>query len=245
MWCGAEIHPTHTHQYYEPRVTGRYSYNMESYSAWAGFSSDYRKKIAIDLSLNTWGFMKNNFYNLETPLSVGVEFKPRIRITDKLSFFYTFRFNFEPNNLGFADSTRQIVTYGERKLYTYENILTAKYIFKNDLSFTVNTRHYWNTGEYIRYYTLLEDGMIERNNNYQVNNNFSYNAFNIDAVFSWIFAPGSVLSIVYKNAIEKDEQIIPSNFTDDFSKTIIAPQTNSISLKVVYYLDYQYLKRRK
>ena len=245
IWCGTEILPVATYQYYEPRVPGRFSYNLEGYWAWAGFSTDYRKKIATDVSVNGGGFMKNNYYNLSSPPSMGFEIRPRLRVSDKLSFFYSFNFNYDPNNLGYANKdTSGNIIYGERKLFTYVNKLTAKYIFKNDLSFSLNARHYWNTGEYLRYYTLNEDGTIDRNYVYSVNNDFSYNAFNIDAVFSWQFAPGSTISIVYKNAIEKEEQIIRSNFPDNFSNTIQSPQTNSISLKVLYYLDYQYLKRK-
>jgi hypothetical protein len=130
-------------------------------------------------------------------------------------------------------------------LITYENTFTTKYIFKNDLSLSINARHYWITGQYKKYYTLLDDGILEANPNYSVNNNFSYNVFNVDAVFSWQFSPGSVFSVVYKNAIEKGDQIILRNFAHNFDNTLQSPQTNSISLKVLYYLDYQQMKRRK
>lgn len=90
----------------------------------------------------------------------------------------------------------------------------------------------------------MDDGTLAENTTYTQNNDFSYNAFNIDAVFSWEFAPGSLISVVYKNAIETDEQIILPKFSNNFSNTIESPQTNSISLKVLYYLDYQYLKKK-
>jgi hypothetical protein len=244
-WGGVTLFPVATHQYYEPRVPGKFSYNVEGYRTWAGFSTDYRKKLAVDINVNSGAFLKNNVYDLPALPSLGFEIKPRVRVNDRLSFMHVFSFNHDPNNLGFAnfDSSGNII-YGERMLKTYINTLTAKYIFKNDLSFSLNGRHYWSTGKYIRYYTLLDNGMIESNSAYSANNNFSYNAFNIDAVFSWQFAPGSTLSIVYKNAIEKDEQIIIPGFGENFSSVLRAPQTNSISLKVLYYLDYQYLKRK-
>ncbi len=113
------------------------------------------------------------------------------------------------------------------------------------MSLSLNARHYWITGEYVKYYTLLDNGLLAENTTYTINNDFSYNAFNIDAVFSWQFSPGSVFSIVYKNAIEKEEVIIPKSYSDNFSNTFQSPQTNSISLKVLYYLDYQNLKKRE
>ncbi|MBI4931567.1 MAG: carbohydrate binding family 9 domain-containing protein [Bacteroidetes bacterium] len=246
IFCGGGFFPNAVYDYYEPRVEGRFSHNLEGYYEYAGFNTNYNKPFALDFNINSGGFMKNNIYNLPSPPSIGGQIKPRLRINDKLSFQYAFNFNYDPNNLGYANlDTNGDIIYGERILHTYINTLTARYIFKNDLSFSLNARHYWNTGEYIRYYTLKDDGMIERNYSYSGNNNFSYNAFTIDAVFSWQFAPGSLISIVYKNAIEKDEVIIPKNYSDNFSNTMQSPQTNSISLKVLYYLDYQQLKKRR
>ncbi|HEY4798046.1 MAG TPA: DUF5916 domain-containing protein, partial [Bacteroidia bacterium] len=170
----------------------------------------------------------------------------RYRVSDKLSFLYAFSFGFDPFNPGFStyDSVGNPI-FGARKLYTFVNTLTTKYIFKNNLSFSLNIRHYWNTGEYLHYYNLLSDGMLSEISSYGGTSNYSYNTFNVDAVFSWVFAPGSLLTLVYKNAIEKNDVIIPKSYSTDFSDMLQSPQTNSISLKLLYYLDYQDIKKRK
>ena len=105
-------------------------------------------------------------------------------------------------------------------------------------------RHYWNTGEYLKYFTIQDDGSYAENYSYKSNNNFSYNAFNVDVVYAWRFAPGSQFSLVYKNNIETEETLQNSKFGDNFTHTINAPQTNSLSLKVLYYLDYLYLRKK-
>jgi hypothetical protein len=102
-----------------------------------------------------------------------------------------------------------------------------------------------STGEYREYFTLLPDGNVASNSEYTVNNNFNYNVFNIDLVYSWQFAPGSNLSFAYKNAIETSTDVIRVNLPGDFKTTLKAPQLNSVSLKVIYYLDYLYLKKRE
>ncbi|NNE56304.1 MAG: hypothetical protein HKN32_09805 [Flavobacteriales bacterium] len=66
----------------------------------------------------------------------------------------------------------------------------------------------------------------------------SFNAFNIDMVYKWVFAPGSELSIVWKNSILDANEAIPIDFTDNFSRTIALPQVNSFSIKVLYFVDY-------
>ena len=190
--------------------------------------------------------MKNNIHGFPQQQGFGTDISPRIRVSDKLSFNYQFNYNLDPFNIGFAnfDSAGNVI-FGGRETHTFVNTLSGKYIFKNDLSLSINARHYWATGEYKKYYTLLDNGLLSENTTYSSNNDFSTNFFNVDAVFSWQFAPGSLISIVYKNAIEKDENIVPNNYADNFSNTFKSPQTNSISLKVLYYLDYQYLKKRK
>ena len=243
---GAGITPFSNYDYYEPRVAGWYFRTVQNYWIWAGLSSDYRKTFAIDLNGNIWSYLKNNPYNVSTATGIGIDIKPRVRISDKLSVTYDFNYAFDPNNLGWAqtDAITGNIIFGTRRLNTFTNTLTTRYIFKNNLSLSLNVRHYWSTGNYANYYTLQTDGHLADNNSNLYDSNFSYNAFNIDAIFSWQFAPGSLFTIAYKNIIETDYTTIPANFSDNFNGTLQSPQINSISVKLLYYLDYQQLKRK-
>lgn len=246
IWCGGSTSPVSSFDYFEPRVPGKYFRTAEWYYTWAGLSTNYQKKFAIDLSMNTGNFLPNNIHHFPEWQGYGGEIKPRYRASDRLSFTGILNYNFDPFNPGFAsfDEVGEPV-FGGRELNTYINTLNIKYIFKNDLSLTINARHYWSTGEYLRYYSLLDNGMLEQKAKYSGNNNFSYNAFNIDAVFYWQFLPGSVLTVVYKNAIEVGDQVIPTSYKDNFSNTFLSPQTNSISFKIVYFLDHDQIKRMR
>jgi hypothetical protein len=75
------------------------------------------------------------------------------------------------------------------------------------------------------------------------NANINFNAFTVDLQFIWYFAPGSELSFVWKNLILTQGDQISYSYFDDFNKTISAPQTNSFSIRVLYYLDYLLLKK--
>ncbi|TAL58064.1 MAG: hypothetical protein EPN85_12460 [Bacteroidetes bacterium] len=246
IFYGGGVSPVSSYDYYEPRVPGRYLRTYEYYYAYCGFNTDNRKKFTLGINLNTSNWFKSNIQHFSAKPGYTIGLNPRFRASDKLSFHYSFNYSLDPFNVGFAnfDTTNNII-FGGRRLITYENTFTTKYIFKNDLSLSINARHYWITGDYKKYYTLLDNGLLEPNPNYTVNNNFSYNVFNIDAVFSWQFSPGSVFSVVYKNAIEKGDQIILRNFSHNLDNTLQSPQTNSISLKVLYYLDYQQMKRKR
>ena len=112
------------------------------------------------------------------------------------------------------------------------------------MSLNLSGRHYWSRGAYKKYLTLEANGDLTENETYNGNNNFSYNAFNIDLLFSWRFAPGSDLSISYKNAIEHEDTELLSHFGKNLDRTISQPQSNGISLKILYYLDYLCLRKR-
>jgi hypothetical protein len=226
--------------YYEPRIPGRFNKTQRIWYAYVGISSDYRKRFAIDLNFNPSNFIDRfvaEGYSLNTTL--------RYRFSDKFTLKFTNNYSFDPYNFGVADySDPEHIIFGLRVLHTYENVLSGKYIFKNDMALTLNARHYWTTGYYRKYLDLLADGDYTDNYTYSYNNNFNYNVFNIDFVYSWQFAPGSNLSIVYKNAIETQTDRVNYNLYSDFKTTLRAPQLNSISIKILYYLDYSALKRK-
>ena len=246
VFWGANVNPVKVYDYYEPRVPGRWYMRSQAWFAYWGLSTDYRKKFALDLNVNGANFFRHNTGNFPALFCYGGGPALRYRFSDKLSVKYSFNYNLDPYNDGFADiDVNGDIIIGGRTLHTYENKLSVKYIFRNNMSLGLNARHYWNTGEYKKYYTLGALGYLFENTTYTGNRDFNYNAFNIDLVYSWQFAPGSLLTIVYKNAIEQDMPVVIHKFSDNFSQTMQSPQVNSFSVKLLYYLDYQYLIKKK
>jgi hypothetical protein len=111
------------------------------------------------------------------------------------------------------------------------------------MSLSFRLRHYWSKAQYQQYYHLGADGMLNDYSSYGNNHDVNFNAFNIDMVFFWQFAPGSELNLVWKNSLLKREAEASSDYYDNFRSSLNSPQNNMISLKVLYYLDY--LKIRK
>lgn len=239
-WCGSAVAPEIVYDYYEPRIEGRYYKQRPYNSSWLGISSDYRKAFAFDFQINYTSVPYNAYDEYQYYL------RPIIRVNNKLSFNHSISLIKQFNDIGYAaiDSTDNII-FGNRDRTTYENIFTGKYIFKNDLSLSLRARHYWSKGVYNSFFTLNETGELNENTSYKENNNFNFNSLNIDLVLNWQFAPGSNLSIVWKNAIFSDENMITQHFFDNFSKTLHQDQLNSFSIKLIYYLDYNYLKPNK
>ena len=110
------------------------------------------------------------------------------------------------------------------------------------MSLSIRGRHYWSKANYHRYYHLENDGYLTAST-YGGNHNVNFNAFNIDLVFFWQFAPGSELNVVWKNAVLKRENEIINDYYKNIEGSINSPQNNTVSVKVLYYLDYVMVKK--
>jgi hypothetical protein len=244
-----ELKPFNRYDYYEPRVDGwRYNRHKMYYSqAW--LSTDYRKKLAFDFRFGAWEAFEHDQYGY------NLSFGPRFRINDKWLFIYNANIHTSFNTYGYVDdytqensggTTEQVINFGMRDQQTITNTINTNYIFNNKMSLSFRARHYWSRVEYDDFYTLQRNGDLSESIGYDAYGNeedYNYNAFTIDMKYLWRFAPGSELALVWKNAIYTSETDIVNNFWDNLDHTMGASQINSISLKILYYLDYQYLKR--
>ncbi len=241
FWDGIGLDPLHVYDYYEPRVPGRAYFCEPYYYAYFGFSSDYRKAFALDGDFTWISTIDDPARRIEATLT------PLVRPNDRLFFTYTLRLLQCWNDKGFATTDTSAVIFGNRDLMEIEQLLEGRYMFRNNLSLALRLRYYWAMATYDRFYTLLESGKLEMNDSYfgSTDYDFNYNAFNVDLMFKWQFAPGSSLDITYKNSILEDENRVIWNYLDNIKRTFASDQLNSLSIKVLYYLDYQYLRRKQ
>jgi hypothetical protein len=240
FWGGGYQALIPTKDYYEPRVPGRFIEWPEYGGGFVGFSSDYRKAFALDGQFMCTIAPKVPFeeYN--------IWIRPIVRVSDKLAFWYKLLTNLQYNAYGFVsiDNTGNIIM-GNRDITEIENSMNARYIFKNDLSLNLRLRHYWSVGDCDEFFTLQQDGSVLHNSSFTGNYDYNFNTFYFEMLFSWQFAPGSSMSIMWKNNITGEDQDIGRSFTDNLKRTFDLPQSNMFSIRVLYYLDYQYLRRGK
>jgi hypothetical protein len=181
---------------------------------------------------------------------------PRYRVNDHLTFRYSLDWSFDGNQIGYVNGGMSRdepmdepfmgqVILGRRNVTTISNIVSVAYTFTNRMSLTVRTRHYTSNVRYADFAALSPGGQ-EQLVDYRRNRDNTYNAFNVDAVYSWWFAPGSQISVVWKNAgtsFLQANEATPLYF-DNLSNTINTPHNNSVSVKILYFLDYLMLKKR-
>ena len=232
--------PIKSFDYYEPRETGRYLIRSQNWYIYTLLSSDYRKRLAIDC---TAGYLKalGDLYKD----SFWWTFAPRVRVNDHCLLTHSFSLDHEWHDFGYATTINNNIVIGKRDVRRVENILSVQYIFRKDFSLSLRARHYWSTVKYLGYYGLADNGELLGSINPNENFSTSFNAFNIDMVFTWRFAPGSEMDIVWKNQIltSNNKTVIP--FNNDIENTLNSPQLNSISVKLLYYFDYMYLKKKR
>lgn len=169
-----------------------------------------------------------------------------LRLSDKVSFGLSASFNpgRELVNWVTNDANRSIFSKYDRN--TVESVFNTKYTFTNKMGLSARVRHYWSDRRNSDFYQLNSSGRLDAYNGPTLNNtNRNYNVFNIDLIYSWVFAPGSELSVAYKNSAETNEYQYRKGYFKNFDNTISSPQNNSLSIKLLYYLDYLDFKKKK
>jgi len=230
----ASCNPVRGFDYFEPRVWGRYFSTYTNAFAYVWYSSDYRKKVAIDVGSGYGIYENDGRYRFNWRIA------PRFRFNDHLFVTYVYSFQSHINDLGFAyafeDEARTEPLFGKRDVISHTNVLTVNYAFNAFMTLNTRVRHYWGFTKFNSFYSLLENGDLAPSD--VMSENQSFNTFTIDMMYTWIFTPGSQLSLVWKNNITGFDSYVPTSLTSDLDYTFGLPQTNSYSLKFIYFLDY-------
>ncbi|MEO6583079.1 MAG: DUF5916 domain-containing protein, partial [Ferruginibacter sp.] len=230
--------------FYEPRTAGKKFKTPGSWRLGAFVSTNSAKKYAAEINFSRRPSAKYKAFADE--LSLG----NRYRFNDRLSAEMGTFIGNTKNNAGFAYRDTAIantVYFGLRDRYTVENTFGLKYNFNTKMGITLRNRHYWSKVKYNHFFKLKDDGYLLEINSTQVqanpDNNVNY--FNVDMIYTWEFALGSFINLTWKNAGFTYNKNTQDKYYNNLTETIDSPHQNSLSIKVIYYLDYLVLKNRK
>lgn len=228
-----------SNDFYEPRVAGKVFKRpgMVVYGGW--FESNSAKKFSAfgELDLSQSGEFDSKGYELYS----GMQF----RFNKKLSISANFNPSIFTHNIGYATVSNDSVIFADRHRYIQENILSVKYNFTNKMGLTFRARHYWAAVQNDKFYNLNADGRLDPVAGINKNVDYNVNYFNIDMVYTWQFALGSFLNIVWKNSIDTFDQDLRYGYFKNAGSTFQASQLNSLSIRVIYFLDYLSLKKSR
>jgi len=233
---GFETTPFGTNDIYEPRIDGRYVKVPTYYNPSVWISTDYRKKFAVDLNLNRY------MYDEKGRSDSRLAFRPQYRFSDKWKLYLNTSLALSRNEQGFVNIQGDNIIFGERDRNTVITSLESQYIFNNKMALNFAFRHYYSEVEYDNFFNLENNGDLTNINSYSQNHNTTYNSWNVDLRYSWWFAPGSQLTLLYRNAIDSYIPVSRQNFTTNFDNLFAEPQLNSLSLRISYFLDYNRIK---
>jgi hypothetical protein len=237
----AGIFPYGYHDYYEPRTWGLVYKKPLYYTFTWNLGTNTRKPFRLLTTLFLMNCPSTENFRYTVTLT------PRVRFSDRFAVTLSASYDVNLNDHGWVntinDSLFNVITYfGRRDVTTVNNILTITYIFNTKASMSLRARHYWSMAKYLEYYTLNSNGTLNRSD-YNQNHDINFNAFTVDLQFVWYFAPGSELSVVWKNSINTQDQVVSDDYWNNLGNTLNSAQTNSFSIRMLYYLDYLSLKK--
>ena len=222
--------------WYEPRIWGRFYRDPRNTFIGTSLKTDPTKKISYSFRIN--GYYANTY---KKGYSTRLEIIARISNNFNANYLIDYS---SGSRFGFVDYINyDTIYFGHREQQTITNTINLRYNFTNKHSLNVRVRHYWSIADYSdQYYLLGYDGNLYATN-FATNADINYNAFTIDLIYTWNFAPGSELTFMWKNQIFTFTNDIYYNILDNLTQTIASPQSNILSIKILYYLDWTYFNR--
>jgi Domain of unknown function (DUF5916) len=227
--------------FYEPRWAGRYFKRGNSATLGMWFESNAVKKYSFYIET-----FNRRFFNFYDGFTTENFFRQSYRFSSKLSVTHRLNVQQRFNNMGYTwSSSANDIVFAKREVNAIENILSAKYNFNNKQGITFRMRHYTSSVKNAAFFNLLNTRKLQPNNSFNENTNQNVNFFNIDMVYTWQFAPGSFINIVWKDAVFDFNDQVERNYFKNFDRTLDAKDNNNISFKIIYFLDYLQLKKKK
>ncbi|OXB23398.1 hydrolase [Flavobacterium tructae] len=245
--AGIDLFPLNSHDYYEPRAENRYVIIPRKIEIWGSVSTNYNKKFALDLN----PFII--FADEAGRMAYGVDAGPRYRFSDKLLLTYAFSFLRRNNNKGYIDdfddddndNTPETIVFANRNVITYSNTLNGKYAINSAMTLNLAVRQYWSYAENKDILELQQNGTLTPYPQYTKNKNSSFYSWNTDLSYSWWFAPGSQLSVLYRNNGVNFERIINKDFKHNITDLLNNQALKHIfSVSVKYFIDYNGVKNK-
>ncbi len=223
--------------FYEPRLPGRYYLIKEHMGSYGSVSSDRRKKLSYKFSYS-WFKSIGDDQNLWM-----LGFEPRWRVNNHFKFNYSIKYRKRNNFKGYITDNGSDIFFGNRQQKVVTNAFGANYYFTVKSALNFNLYHYWTPVHYDKLFLLNQDGTLENINNdfvYDIN----YNYWNFDLVYIWEFAPGSQLSLMYRNRIEDFGNNADLGFKDNIDLLFKQDKEHRFIMKLTYYIDYNTVKNK-
>ena len=206
-------------------------------------SSDSRKRLFF-----SYDYLLAKFFNEPNKKYHSIEMGLRYRFSNKFTMEESNRHEAEADYIVYAGQETNgepIIGFVDFKDVT--SILSGIYNFGPRMNVTLRARHYWSHVPYKRFANVDAEGNATERafmNGYDENQNI----FNVDAFFTWDFRLGSRVILGWKNWLGDAysvDGISYKTYLGNFGKTFKASHGNELTLRFIYFLDYNQLRRKK
>ncbi len=239
---GETNYQSESKDFYEPRDDIRYLSRPGYTSNNAWISSDFRKKFALDVDIRYTDWKGTNERNFSWKLV------PRYRFTDKLSLVYNFNNSLQYDKIGYIDQVDNNIIMGKRDIINLENTIETSYNFNSKQAINLSFRNFWSRAKYGKnaFSKLNNNGSLSAvNYDTEENNpNRNFNIWNLDLTFNWRFAPGSEAILLYRQQIFNEDGFSEADFNNSYETLFDQPLKQLISLRIVYFLDYNQISKK-
>jgi hypothetical protein len=232
------ISPLETYDFYEARVNERFVNLPKNVYSSFYFSSNYNRKFALDF---------NPYFTVTSEknrVSYGLKIAPRYRFSDKLLMNYMIEAYNQNSDRGWVAFDGDAIIFAERDRRTLTNELGLKYSMNPKMTLNLAARHYWSYAENNQYLTLQNNGSLTSNSTFTVNKNSNFSTWNFDLSYSWWFAPGSQISVLYRNNATDSRTEIDRRLGNNFKNLFNNNLNNILSISVRYFIDYNSIKNK-
>ncbi|QBN18782.1 DUF5916 domain-containing protein [Flavobacterium nackdongense] len=227
------------YNFYEPRVYGEYVFVPKSFVSYLYFASNDNKKFSIDIDGSIEKFNEDGriIYAISPAISN--------RFSDKFSLSYNLIYTRKVNDRGWVGFDGDDIIFAERNREIVDHYFTGKYSITNKMSLNLVARYYWSYAENHEFLTLQDNGHLTTNTTYDKNKNRNFNSWNFDFSYSWWFAPGSELAVLYRNYALESTNIVEKNIQSNLDNVFDTNLTSIFSISLRYYIDYNSLRSKR
>jgi hypothetical protein len=235
--------PFGENDYFVLNTPGRYAKRPPwSYAEIEG-STDSRKKLYFSYEL-----LKGIFHIPEEHTYHILEFGLRYRFSNKVTMSLSNRNEKETDYIVYAGremNGEPIISFVDFTDIT--SIYSGVYNLTSRMNLTMRIRHNWSKVIYKRFANVAANGRdIPRA--FIPNQDENVNFFNLDAFFTWDFRLGSRIIFGWKNFLGNEEYVdgaIHKRYLNNLGKTLDLRHGNELTLRFIYFIDYNTLKRKK
>jgi len=235
---GLDIKPFEAYDFYEPRVDGRYLQLPRSIGEYVGVEFNRNNAFTFDITQSV------TKYDQEGRVNYGIAVGPKYRMNDKFSLYLVVDYTIKKNDIGWVDFENSDIIFGKRDREILQNDLTGKYAINDKMALNLTARYYWSYSDIKDFYTLENNGQLSKNDSYNLNRNRNFNSWNLDFSYSWWFAPGSELSILYRNYAQEGSPNVEKRLNTNLKNVFDSNMTNILSVSVRYFIDYNVIKNK-